>query len=301
MKLNSLALRYLASVVAAAFLVACGSSRQASTAHRTPAGKGKTTSVVPPKNQFSDLVIDANLAAETQKLLKEARAWLGVPYLYGGNNRDGVDCSGFVLNVFSNALEISLPRTSRQQNDYCSTLSRDELRPGDLVFFDTKKERDGEVSHVGLYVGDGNMIHASSSKGVIVTSIDSRFYSTRFLAGGRVAKFQALLDKDKRTPSKKSDENSSAKLLAKADRNKKHESDRGVDKTQTAKAKIKSSEKKKTEKAANMPPAPAHKLKTAAAARPSGDAPDALNARATVLNSLIEEKLDSICTPQAMR
>ncbi len=131
------------------------------------------------------------LDAMTQALLKEAYSWQGTPYLYGGNTREGIDCSGFVLQVFKKAVDIGLPRTSRQQHEYCQIISRERLEPGDLVFFATGKDPN-VVSHVGIYVGSGNMIHSSSSKGVIVSSLSSNYYTSHFLAAGRVQRFYAM-------------------------------------------------------------------------------------------------------------
>ncbi len=136
-------------------------------------------------------------AEVTTRLIEEARSWLGVPYLYGGNDRDGVDCSGFVLQVFKCALDIKLPRTSASQSQWCTNVKREALSPGDLVFFDTTKDQVGRVSHVGLYIGDGQMIHASSSKGVIISSIEGNYYSRRLLTGGKVQQYHAMVNREK--------------------------------------------------------------------------------------------------------
>jgi len=274
------------ALTAVAVFVSCGSSRgSVDTAHRHSCGKGKPAVTENRRPQSADMVVDPSLAAEAKKLLSEAKKWLGVPYLYGGNDRNGVDCSGFVLNVYSNALEIKLPRTSRQQNDYCTKLSRAQLQPGDLVFFDTKKTTDGRVSHVGLYVGNGNMIHASSSKGVILTSIDSRYYASRFLSGGRVEKFYAMM---------KGNGSDDKRLLSQAQKSKKSK--------KSEKAKVKSG-KKRTAKQTKTEPQqwiPEPEL-AGTSPEPVRSVTNVSDARSFVLNSLIEEKLDSICTPQASR
>lgn len=124
-------------------------------------------------------------------LLAEAYKWMGTPYLYGGKTRKGADCSGFVMVVFDDALNIKLPRVSRDQAEYCKEIKKSDLRPGDLVFFWTGKEKH-RITHVGIYVGDSNMIHASSSKGVCVSSIDSQYFSVHYERGGRVEALDAL-------------------------------------------------------------------------------------------------------------
>lgn len=136
------------------------------------------------------------LDAVTRALLDEADSWRGTPYLWGGNTRDGVDCSGFVLQVFKSSAGIPLPRVSGQQYEYCRPIDKSNLEPGDLVFFATSNKHDG-VSHVGIYIGNGFMIHSSSSKGVIVSDLNSNYYSTHYYGGGRVESFYAMAGKDK--------------------------------------------------------------------------------------------------------
>lgn len=281
--LKRLALRLAVALTVVSMFASCGSSRgSVDTARRQSGGNGRPAVTDNRRQQPVDMVVDPSLAAETKKLLSEAKKWLGVPYLYGGSDRNGVDCSGFVLNVFSKALEIKLPRTSRQQNDFCTKLSRAQLQPGDLVFFDTKKSPDGRVSHVGLYVGNGNMIHASSSKGVIVTSIDSRYYASRFLSGGRVESFYAMI---------KGNKSGDKRLLSQAaEKSKKSDTPKGKSgKRKSAKQMKQGSQHYPESKPAVTTPEPPRNVKNVS------------DARTLVLNSLIEEKLDSICTPQASR
>lgn len=123
--------------------------------------------------------IDDQMACD---LISEANRWLGTPYSYGGTTTGGTDCSGLVMSLYRDVTGVKIPRTTREQVRYCTNLARNNIRPGDLVFFANGKE----VSHVGLYVGNGSMIHASSSRGVIVSDIDSGYWARRYLTGGRV-------------------------------------------------------------------------------------------------------------------
>lgn len=127
----------------------------------------------------------------TGSLLREAESWLGTPYKYGGTDRDGVDCSGFVLRVYKDALGISLPRNSRAQRDFCPWTDMASLYPGDLLFFSSDTERD-HVTHVGIFVGDNQMIHASTSRGVIVTDITTAYYKRNYMGGGIVEQYHAM-------------------------------------------------------------------------------------------------------------
>lgn len=108
---------------------------------------------------------------------------INTPYLWGGTTSNGIDCSAFVLTVFRRALGIELPRTSIMQSTAGEEVSREELRFGDLVFFNTMGRR---ISHVGIYLGEGVFAHSSSSGGVKVSSLDEDYYNSRFVTARRV-------------------------------------------------------------------------------------------------------------------
>lgn len=118
-------------------------------------------------------------------LAAEARRWLGTPYRYGGRDRNGTDCSGLVMELFRTVCAIKIPRTTVEQKAYCTIVARNKARAGDLVFFGTGKGS-GQVSHVGLYIGKGEMIHASSSRGVMVSRVDAGYWGERFRSIGRI-------------------------------------------------------------------------------------------------------------------
>jgi hypothetical protein len=118
-------------------------------------------------------------------LVKEANKWLGVPYKYGGTSHSGVDCSGLVMEVFNDAADVKLPRDSRSQQSYCRKIDAQNLQPGDLVFFSSKAGGDN-VSHVGMYVGDNSIIHASTSRGVIISNLSENYYKNHYYSSGRV-------------------------------------------------------------------------------------------------------------------
>ncbi len=118
---------------------------------------------------------------------RNAKSFLGTPYVWGATGPDRFDCSGFTQWVFRDA-GINIPRVSREQAKVGKYIRYEELQRGDMVFFDTKKRRTGKVCHVGIYLGDGDFIHASSSgkKVVIFNFNDKSFYKKRFLWGRRV-------------------------------------------------------------------------------------------------------------------
>lgn len=123
---------------------------------------------------------------EARRLVEEARRWIGTPYRYGGEDLSGADCSGMVMRVYEKALARKLPRTSAEQHRFCVPVRREDLADGDLVFF-SSKGAGTNVSHVGIYVGKGRFVHASTSKGVIESSLDEDYYLRHYHSAGRVA------------------------------------------------------------------------------------------------------------------
>ncbi|MFP4368838.1 MAG: C40 family peptidase [Candidatus Kapaibacterium sp.] len=115
-------------------------------------------------------------------IIDEAEKWIGTPYVYGGNSRSGIDCSGFVQQIYA-AKGIYLPRTASQQYFFTDRISMDELIPGDLVFF----KNSSKISHVGIYAGGGLMIHASSSLGVARQTLDDSWFRQHLAGAGRVS------------------------------------------------------------------------------------------------------------------
>ncbi|OQX88533.1 hypothetical protein B6D60_02010 [candidate division KSB1 bacterium 4484_87] len=118
----------------------------------------------------------------SKKLRKIVDEYLGTPYLWGGNSKWGIDCSGFTQRVFSR-LGISLPRVSHQQYRSGKKIPQDQLRPGDLVFFSNNYYN--EVDHVGIYLGNGKFCHASCSKGVTISNFNKHYYQVHYVGAKR--------------------------------------------------------------------------------------------------------------------
>jgi len=116
-----------------------------------------------------------------------AKSLLGIKYVWGATGPSTYDCSGFTQKVYRDA-GINIPRVSREQAQVGQYVSFNSLRRGDMVFFDTHKRRSGKVTHVGIYLGNNNFIHASSAaKKVVIFNFDEKpFYKKRFLWGRRV-------------------------------------------------------------------------------------------------------------------
>lgn len=119
---------------------------------------------------------------KNQKLFEYITQWWAVPYRIGGNGMNGIDCSAFVKGITTEAFSINLPRTSREQADFSSTISKEELKEGDLVFFNTG----GGISHVGMYLSNNKFVHASTSMGVVISDLNETYWNKRFVKAGRI-------------------------------------------------------------------------------------------------------------------
>lgn len=151
---------------------ATNNTSTSNTTNRTRStGTSKTNSTAPNRavNQSSSQVVNY------------AYNFLGVPYVYGANGPRAFDCSGFTTYVYRH-FGVNLPRTARTQFGAGTAVSRDNLAPGDLVFFNTV----GYLGHVGLYIGNGDFIHAASSGQVKISSLNEGYYRTRYAGARRV-------------------------------------------------------------------------------------------------------------------
>ncbi|MCS6949987.1 MAG: NlpC/P60 family protein [Armatimonadota bacterium] len=137
--------------------------------------------------------MQASLARETEGgsslgevIVRTASRYQGVRYRWGGSSRSGFDCSGFTRYIYRQRAGIELPHSASAQFRRGTPVSREELQPGDLVFFQTYRRG---ASHVGIYIGNGKFIHASSARGrVRIDSLDEGYYRQRYLGARRITK-----------------------------------------------------------------------------------------------------------------
>jgi probable lipoprotein NlpC len=117
-----------------------------------------------------------------RKLTQHFSRWKGTPYQMGGMDKSGIDCSGFVYVTFRDALGIRVPRTTESLATYATTINRQSLKTGDLVFFITGRSK----QHVGIYIGHKQFIHASTSSGVMKSSLNNPYWTKHYWKSARI-------------------------------------------------------------------------------------------------------------------
>lgn len=115
------------------------------------------------------------------RLYAQYANWRGTPYRLGGESRNGIDCSALIQHTFREEFELELPRTTADLVKIGNPVKKEELSAGDLVFFRTGRR----TRHAGIYIEDGRFLHASSRKGVIISRLDSPYWSRHFWTARR--------------------------------------------------------------------------------------------------------------------
>lgn len=121
---------------------------------------------------------------DNHRLYLTAAEWIDTPYRPGGHTKRGTDCSGLASEIYRTVYRTHLPRSTGEQLKACRKVARRNLKEGDLVFFHNGKSRK-KVTHVGIYLKDDRFVHASTSQGVIVSSLDEDYWRRCWLRGGR--------------------------------------------------------------------------------------------------------------------
>ncbi|MCM2131017.1 C40 family peptidase [Larsenimonas rhizosphaerae] len=173
--------RWISGCVLAGFLAGCATQQSSPQAHYYDVAMPSITA--PKANaRAKQKKPDAQTSPVVQwstirdSLMSEYDEWSGTPYRYGGESRSGIDCSALVQQIFSNSFDIDLPRTTLGQVLEGDKISKTALKPGDLVFFRPYR---GD-RHVGIYVGDGYFMHASSSSGVRLSRLDNPYWTRHY-------------------------------------------------------------------------------------------------------------------------
>lgn len=164
--------RLVPGIFVALLLVSCSASRRAAADERA--------------------ALSAKLGVEITKddnikLYRYVSSWIGVRYRTGGTTKSGVDCSGFAGAVYNDVYGKKIHRTVVDiYSEDCRHIRQGNLQEGDLVFFRTDGKNSKTPNHVGVYLKNGKFVHASSSRGVVVNSLEQEYYRKEFIKGGRV-------------------------------------------------------------------------------------------------------------------
>lgn len=122
------------------------------------------------------------LGRENSRLRKVAESYLGVPYHFGGQSRSGIDCSGFVRQVFSEAYGIDLPHNALAMSLQGNAVAKRDLKPGDLIFF----KHFWIIDHTGIYMGNNYFIHSATSIGVAYSSLEAPYFVDHYAGARRI-------------------------------------------------------------------------------------------------------------------
>lgn len=131
------------------------------------------------QDEFEQMVRNVDIKS---RIMEQYDDWKGVRYRLGGTTKRGIDCSAFVQRTFREQFGLDLPRSTWEQRGTGKEVSRNKLRPGDLVLF-----RAGSTGrHVGIYLGNDNFVHASTSSGVMISSLNESYWKARYREARRV-------------------------------------------------------------------------------------------------------------------
>lgn len=159
----------------ATLLASCG------TTAKKPKKTVKTAKQAPTRKIQPVRISHIDRAHGSQEIMIQSMGLVGTPYKWGGSTTaTGFDCSGMIQYIYKNALGVNLPRTARDMAAASRKIPDSQLKPGDLVFFNTSKRT--KYSHVGIYIGNGEFIHAPSSGKTIQTEkLTKPFYAKNYL------------------------------------------------------------------------------------------------------------------------
>lgn len=135
-----------------------------------------------PNQQAPQQFVTEQIAAKEASFFSIYNQWQGVPYRLGGTNKSGIDCSAFVQIAYRDAWKLPLPRTTTSQSKIGENINYNKAKYGDLVFFRTSRT----TKHVGVYLGNLRFMHASTSKGVIISRLDNPYWASKFWQFRRV-------------------------------------------------------------------------------------------------------------------
>ena len=176
----------VAALIAITLLSGCAGMKPSPKYTSNKGGSRKSSPVANKKTKNMPLLSAATKLSAPIKLsmLNSINKYKGVPYKWGGDTMRGMDCSGFTMKVYKESARTTIPHNAASQYKLGAKINRKKLKFGDLVFFRDIESKG--VSHVGIYVGNDNFVHASLSKGVVTSSMNQPFYKKRYVSARRL-------------------------------------------------------------------------------------------------------------------
>ncbi|WP_054179228.1 bifunctional murein DD-endopeptidase/murein LD-carboxypeptidase [Trabulsiella odontotermitis] len=174
-------LRAIPAVAIAVLLSACSSTNTAKNMHPETrvVGMEDPSSLQASQDEFESMVRNLDVKS---RLMDQYASWKGVRYRLGGDTKRGIDCSAFVQRTFREQFGLELPRSTWEQQETGKSIKRGQLRTGDLVLF-----RAGSTGrHVGIYIGNDQFVHASTSSGVTISSMNEPYWNKRYNEARRI-------------------------------------------------------------------------------------------------------------------
>lgn len=169
---------YTVSMVSLLIMWSCGGGKKTTAVKSNTETTSKDTQI---KNKYANLLNTSKDEITNVKLYSFIDDWYGTTYKYGGMAKTGVDCSGFCNVLYGQVYKQQIDRTTRDLSKKINKVNKTSLKEGDLVFFTISGKKN---SHVGIYLKNNMFVHASSSKGVVISSLENPYYKKNYSTGG---------------------------------------------------------------------------------------------------------------------
>jgi lipoprotein Spr len=171
---------YVCIISIALSLVACKTSQTISNKESSKTSNSDTKSI---KKKYAEVLHVSESEIKNTALYQFINHWYGVPYKYGGKDKKGIDCSGLTAMLYNQVYHMTITPSTKALINEVKKIKTSDLKEGDLVFFNIKSST---ASHVGVYLQNQKFVHASSSKGVMISDLNETYFKKNFYSAGRV-------------------------------------------------------------------------------------------------------------------
>jgi lipoprotein Spr len=174
---NKLPAQLICFILISHFVLSCRSGKNIShSPSATPASKKI-------EKKYSEILGVSQSDISNTDLYLFIDEWYGVPYEYGGKNKNGIDCSNFTSTLYKTVYRKAVSGSSSAIFKQCQVVSKEDLKEGDLLFFKIEKD---EISHIGVFLQNNKFVHATTKKGVMIDDLNEPYYKKYFFKAGRI-------------------------------------------------------------------------------------------------------------------